>query len=164
MTVSRARCTGAFSFGAALSTGPGPPPRVAVRVVPAGIPLQSLTEHRAPLARRSRTLCVRAAAAFLTAGAIFLLLFLVTGSGSGWCAQHPGRHTIRLLFDRPHRINRIQLEFQEHEWQRTREFVLRWFPGGGASWRKIVRQQYNFSPPDASREREDYTIVRSLTR
>ena len=83
---------------------------------------------------------------------------LVTGSGSGWCAQHPGRQTIRLLFDQPHRINRIQLEFQEHERQRTQEFVLRWSPDGGASWREIVRQQYNFSPPGMSRELEDYVV------
>lgn len=83
---------------------------------------------------------------------------LVTGSGSGWCAQYPGKQTIRLLFDQPQRISRIQLEFQEHERQRTQEFVLRWSPDGGTSWREIVRQQYNFSPPDASQEREDYSV------
>ena len=83
---------------------------------------------------------------------------LVAGSGSGWCAQHPGKQTIRLLFDQPQRISRIQLEFQEPERQRTQEFVLRWSPDGGTSWREIVRQQYNFSPPDASQEREDYSV------
>lgn len=83
---------------------------------------------------------------------------LVTGSGSGWCAQHPGEQTIRLVFDQPHRITRIQLEFQEHERQRTQEFVLRWSPDGGTSWREIVRQQYNFSPPDGGHEREDYSV------
>lgn len=89
---------------------------------------------------------------------------LVTGSGSGWCAQHPGKQTIRLRFDQPRRINRIQVEFQEHERQRTQEFVLRWSPDGGTSWREIVRQQYNFSPPDSSREREDYAVeLRGVT-
>ena len=83
---------------------------------------------------------------------------LVTGSGSGWCAQHPGRQTIRLLFDQPHRINRIQLEFQEHERQRTQEFVLCWSRGPGEPPREIVRQQYNFSPPGMSRELEDYVV------
>jgi hypothetical protein len=83
---------------------------------------------------------------------------LVTGSGSGWCAQHPGTQPIGLLFDQPHRINRIQLEFQEHERQRTQGFALRWSPDAGTSWREIVRQQYNFSPPDAGREREDYKL------
>jgi len=79
-------------------------------------------------------------------------------AGSGWRAQQPGKQTIRLLFDKPHRISRIQLAFQEHERERTQEFVLRWSPDGGASYREIVRQQYNFSPPDMSRELEDYVV------
>jgi hypothetical protein len=83
---------------------------------------------------------------------------LVTNTGSGWRAQYPGRQTIRLLFDQPHRISRIQLEFQETERQRTQEFVLRWSPDGGTSWREIVRQQYNFSPPDTIDELEDYAV------
>ena len=28
----------------------------------------------------------------------------------------------------------------------------------GRSYREIVRQQYNFSPPDMTRELEDYTV------
>ena len=83
---------------------------------------------------------------------------LVTNSGSGWRAEQPGRQTIRLLFDQPHRIVRIQLEFREHERQRTQEFVLRWSPDGGTSWREIVRQQYNFSPPDSTHELEEYSV------
>ena len=77
---------------------------------------------------------------------------------SGWRAQQPGKQTIRLLFDKPHRISRIQLAFQEDERERTQEFVLRWSPDGGESCREIVRQQYNFSPPDMSRELEDYVV------
>ena len=41
---------------------------------------------------------------------------------------------------------------------RTQEFVLRWSTGAGASSREIVRQQYNFSPPDVTREVEDYAV------
>jgi hypothetical protein len=83
---------------------------------------------------------------------------LVMNAGSGWRAQQAGKQTIRLLFDQPHRISRIQLEFQEPERQRTQEFVLRWSPDGGASWREVVRQQYNFSPPGSIHELEDYTV------
>jgi hypothetical protein len=83
---------------------------------------------------------------------------LITSTGSGWRAQQPGKQTIRLLFDTPRRISRIQLLFEEHERERTQEFVLRWSPDGGASWREIVRQQYNFSPPGMTRELEDYTV------
>jgi hypothetical protein len=83
---------------------------------------------------------------------------LTMNAGPGWRAQQRGRQTIRLLFDKPHRISRIQLEFQEEERERTQEFVLRWSPDDGASWREIVRQQYNFSPPGMNRELEDYTV------
>jgi hypothetical protein len=83
---------------------------------------------------------------------------LTPNSGSGWRAQHPGKQTIRLLFDKPQRIRRIHLLFLEEGQERTQEFVLRWSPDSGASWREIVRQQYNFSPPDNTRELEDYTV------
>ena len=48
--------------------------------------------------------------------------------------------------------------FQEDEQERTQEFVLQWSPDGGQSYREIVRQQYNFSPPEAAREIEDYNV------
>ena len=48
--------------------------------------------------------------------------------------------------------------FEENDLVRTQEFVLRWTPGGGAPWQEIVRQQYNFSPPDSRREVEDYVV------
>ena len=83
---------------------------------------------------------------------------LIMDTGSGWRAQQPGKQTIRLLFDEPHRISRIQLVFQEAEREHTQEFVLRWSPDGGATWREIVRQQYNFSPPAVTRELEDYAV------
>jgi len=83
---------------------------------------------------------------------------LTMGAGCGWRAQQAGKQTIRLLFDKPHRIRRIQVAFEEDQRERTQEFVLRWSRDGGVSWREIVRQQFNFSPPDAMREREDYTV------
>ncbi len=83
---------------------------------------------------------------------------LTMDNGSGWRAEQPGKQTVRLLFDKPHRISRIRLLFQEDERERTQEFVLRWFTGSGASSREIVRQQYNFSPPDVNRELEDYVV------
>ena len=83
---------------------------------------------------------------------------LIMNAGSGWRAQQPGMQTIRLLFDKPHRIRRIQLVFREDQRQRTQEFVLRWSSDGEASYREIVRQQYNFSPPGITREIEDYVV------
>jgi hypothetical protein len=83
---------------------------------------------------------------------------LIPGTGSGWRAEQPGEQTIHLLFDEPLRLRRIHLVFQEDEQERTQEFVLRWSPDDGQSYREILRQQFNFSPPGATREVEDYTI------
>jgi hypothetical protein len=83
---------------------------------------------------------------------------LIPGMGSGWRAAQPGEQTIRLLFDAPLRLTRIHLVFHEAERERTQEFVLRWSSDGGQSYREIVRQQYNFSPPEAPREVQDYDV------
>ena len=83
---------------------------------------------------------------------------LLSGKGSGWRAEQPGKQIIRFLFHKPQRITHIRLMFQEDERARTQEFVLRWSADGGAPPREIVRQQYNFSPPNVNRELEDYTV------
>jgi len=83
---------------------------------------------------------------------------LVPGTGLGWRATQAGEQTIRLLFDESRRVRRIQLLFHEDQQARTQEFVLRWSPDGGQSYREIVRQQYNFSPPGVTRESEDYAV------
>jgi hypothetical protein len=83
---------------------------------------------------------------------------LVSGAGLGWRAAQAGEQTIRLLFDEPRRVRRIQVLFHEDQKARTQEFVLRWSPDGGQSYREIVRQQYNFSPPGVTREFEDYAV------
>ncbi|HEX9661329.1 MAG TPA: hypothetical protein VGB27_03510 [Candidatus Binatia bacterium] len=83
---------------------------------------------------------------------------LLPGTESGWRAAQPGPQTVRLVFDPPQRIKRLHLEFHEEELERTQQFVLRWSSNGGASYREIVRQQYNFSPPRTTREREDYPV------
>lgn len=83
---------------------------------------------------------------------------LIPSDGPGWRAAQAGEQTIRLLFDEPQRIGHIQVLFQEDQQARTQEFVLRWSPDGGQSYREILRQQYTFSPPGMTRECEDYTV------
>jgi len=83
---------------------------------------------------------------------------LIPSAGSGWRAAQAGEQTIRLQFDEFQRVRRIQLVFQEDQQARTQEFVLRWSPDGGQSYREIVRQQYNFSPPGVTHEFEDYAV------
>ena len=86
---------------------------------------------------------------------------LVSGETRGWRAADSGTQTIRLIFDEPQRLKRIALVFEETEIERTQEFVLRWSPDGGRSFREIVRQQWNFSPPNSIREVEEYKVERS---
>jgi len=81
------------------------------------------------------------------------------GTRSGWRAAQAGEQTIRLVFDQPLTLTRILLTFQEQEQARTQEFGMRWLADGEASFREIVRQQYNFSPPSTTREIEDYGVA-----
>ena len=81
---------------------------------------------------------------------------LVPGETRGWRAADSGTQTVRLIFDEPQRLTRIALVFEETETERTQEFVLRWSGDGGRSFREVVRQQWNFSPPNTSREVEEY--------
>lgn len=81
-----------------------------------------------------------------------------SGEAQGWRAAEPGSQTIRLIFDQPQRLKQISLVFEENEISRTQEFVLRWSSDSGASSREIVRQQWNFSPPETMREVEEYQV------
>jgi hypothetical protein len=83
---------------------------------------------------------------------------LVAGDIRGWRAADSGIQTIRLIFDDPQRLTRIALVFEETVTERTQEFILRWSPDGGRSFREIVRQQWNFSPSATIREAEDYQV------
>ena len=81
-----------------------------------------------------------------------------SGDTRGWRAGVPGSQTIRLIFDQPQRLKCISLIFEEDETVRTQEFVLRWSSNGESSLKEIVRQQWNFSPPESTREVEEYRV------
>ena len=83
---------------------------------------------------------------------------LLPGVQPGWRAATPGSQTIRVRFDQPQKLTRIQLCFEEMQMTRMQEFVLRYLPDSGGAFRDIVRQQWNFSGPDSLREVEDYTV------
>jgi hypothetical protein len=74
----------------------------------------------------------------------------------GWRAALPGEQTVRLVFDHPQSLKRVQLLFIEQERERSQEFVLRWSPDDGRHFQEIVRQQWNFSPHGSMEEAEDY--------
>ena len=82
----------------------------------------------------------------------------------GWRAGSGGTQIIRIIFDEPQKLKRIQLIFEDAESTRTQEFVLRWSSDTEPSFREIVRQQWNFSQPNAVRETEDYAVEISGVR
>jgi|SRR6185369_7921336 len=83
---------------------------------------------------------------------------LVGENTLGWRATEPGPQTIRLVFDQPQRLKHISLVFEENETARTQQFTLRWSSDAGATFKEIVRQQWNFSPPETKREAEEYQV------
>ena len=81
----------------------------------------------------------------------------IEGKG-GWRAANPGMQIIRLIFDLPQKLSRILLVFDDTQNTRTQEFILRWSPDIEGSFREVIRQQWNFSPPDSMQETEDYAV------
>ena len=83
---------------------------------------------------------------------------LVSGQKRGWRSADAGAQTIRLVFDESQTLKRIALVFEENDIERTQEFVLRWSGDYGGSFQEIVRQQWNFSPPNSIRDIEEYRV------
>jgi hypothetical protein len=77
--------------------------------------------------------------------------------GRGWRAAEVGEQQIRIVFDRPTPVRRIQLRFTEAAVERTHEFTLRWY-GADGSPGLIARQQWNFTPTGSTLEFEDYHV------
>jgi hypothetical protein len=75
-----------------------------------------------------------------------------------WRAAEDGEQTIRITFDSPQIISRIALWFEENNVARTQEFALLWRYSNGPNWREIVRQQFNFSPPNTTNQREEFNV------
>jgi hypothetical protein len=75
-----------------------------------------------------------------------------------WVAGEPGEQTVNLAFDAPQTIRRVVLEVEEHEVARTQEVQLAVSVDGGQTYRELVRQEYNFSPPGTTFEREDWAV------
>jgi hypothetical protein len=83
---------------------------------------------------------------------------LALREGPGWRAAQHGQQQIRIIFDEPVSLQRIQLRFCEAESERTQEFTVRWSSAGGGPSKEIVCQQWNFSRTGSTTEIEDYTV------
>jgi uncharacterized protein (DUF736 family) len=82
----------------------------------------------------------------------------IPNCGPGWRASRKGEQQIRIIFDEPISLHRIQLRFHEAESERTQEFAVRWSSAAGGPEKEIVRQQWNFSPAGSTTEIEDYAV------
>ncbi len=83
---------------------------------------------------------------------------LLSEKSSGWLAAKSGEQTIRLIFSAPQLLQRIWLNFEEKETERTQEYTLRCSSDNGNNFQEIVRQQWNFSPTGSINEIEDHHI------
>ncbi len=78
--------------------------------------------------------------------------------GTRWVAGEPGEQTLILAFDAPQAIRRVALEVEEPEVARTQELQVAVSTDGGRTYRDVLRQEYNFSPPGTTFEREDWSV------
>jgi hypothetical protein len=78
--------------------------------------------------------------------------------GSRWVAGAPGEQSVTLLFDHPQTIRQIGVEVEEPEISRTQELAVLASSDGGRAYRVLVRQEFNFSPPGTSFERELWSV------
>ena len=83
----------------------------------------------------------------------------LTGAGSSrWVAGEPGEQSVILAFDTPQAIRRVALEVEERNIARTQELDLAVSCDGGKTYRELLRQEYTFSPPGTTFEREDWAV------
>ena len=78
--------------------------------------------------------------------------------GSRWVAGEPGEQTLILAFDAPQAIRRVALEVEQTGVARTQEVQLALSTDGGRTYGEVLRQEYNFSPPGTTFEREDWAV------
>jgi hypothetical protein len=78
--------------------------------------------------------------------------------GHGWRAVEVGEQTIRLIFDEPQQIKRIQLCFVESDVERTQQFTLQWSPDQTGEMRPLIEQEWNFSPTGSTEQLQSYQM------
>jgi hypothetical protein len=81
--------------------------------------------------------------------------------GSRWIADTPGEQSVIVAFDSPQTIRQIGVEVEELAVSRTQELSLAVSSDGGCTYRELVRQEFNFSPPGTSFERELWAVAAS---
>jgi len=79
--------------------------------------------------------------------------------GSRWVAGTPGPQRLILAFDAPQTLRLLRLEVEERDVSRTQEIEVAVSRDGGQTYQTLLRQEYNFSPPGTTFEREEWTVL-----
>lgn len=79
--------------------------------------------------------------------------------GSHWVAAEPGEQRLILAFDTPQTLRTISVEVEEAEVSRTHVLQLSVSCDGGQTYRELRRQEYTFSPPGTTFEREVWPVT-----
>ena len=77
---------------------------------------------------------------------------------SRWRAAVPGEQCLIINFDTPQTLHQLVLDIEEPDVSRTQELLLSVSSDGGCTYRDVVRQEYNFSPPGTTYERETWVF------
>jgi len=77
---------------------------------------------------------------------------------SRWRAAVPGEQCLIINFDMPQTLHQLVLDVEEPDVTRTQELLISVSSDGGRTYRDVVRQEYNFSPPGTTYERETWAL------
>jgi len=81
------------------------------------------------------------------------------GPGSSrWISEIGGEQTMILAFDEPQTIRTAGIDIEETEESRTQELQLAVSCDGEKTYREVVRQEFNFAPPNTTFEREEWNV------
>ena len=78
--------------------------------------------------------------------------------GTRWIAGADGEQTLVLAFDAPQTIRAIGIEAEEPSATRTNVLVISLSGDGGRTYQERIRQEFNFSQPGTTFEREEWAV------
>jgi hypothetical protein len=78
--------------------------------------------------------------------------------GTRWIAAADGEQTVIVAFDTPQTIREIAVETEEPTASRTQVLCLSLSEDGGETYRERLRQEFTFSPPGTTFEREEWSV------
>lgn len=78
--------------------------------------------------------------------------------GTRWVAGSDGEQALVLAFDAPQSIRAVGIEAEELDAARTNVLTVSLSADGGRTYRERVRQEFTFSPPGTTFEREEWAM------